>query len=108
GWQATRRPSTEVASDASASVLTPRPFIVQLLGCVSVLGVCAVAFHYSKRTDAQLPGHVFNRAHTQERALALTFDDGPRDPDARELLDVLDGEQVRATFFMVGRAIERD
>jgi peptidoglycan/xylan/chitin deacetylase (PgdA/CDA1 family) len=38
---------------------------------------------------------------------ALTFDDGPREPDTRALLDVLDREQIRATFFMVGQAIER-
>src|SRR4029077_13079541 len=61
----------------------------------------------SQRTDTQLFGDVFDRARTQERVLALTFDDGPREPDTRALLDVLDRERVRATFFMVGRAIER-
>jgi peptidoglycan-N-acetylglucosamine deacetylase len=39
--------------------------------------------------------------------IALTFDDGPRAPVTGQLLDVLHGLGVRATFFVVGaRAIE--
>lgn len=83
-------------------------FIVALVGCALVVGVCAGASRYSARTDTQLFGEVFDRAHTQERVAALTFDDGPREPDTRALLDVLDREHIRATFFMVGRAVERN
>jgi peptidoglycan-N-acetylglucosamine deacetylase len=35
--------------------------------------------------------------------IALTFDDGPNDPDTYRLLEVLAKHGVRATFFMIGR-----
>lgn len=35
--------------------------------------------------------------------IALTFDDGPNDPDTLRLLDVLAHHNVRATFFVIGR-----
>lgn len=39
--------------------------------------------------------------------VALTFDDGPNPPRTEEILDVLAGEGVRATFFLIGRFAER-
>jgi peptidoglycan/xylan/chitin deacetylase (PgdA/CDA1 family) len=87
--------------------MTPSRLIGALVACIVVAGLCAGILRYAKRNDTQLFGEVFQRAHTRDRVTALTFDDGPREPDTRALLDVLDREQVRATFFMVGRAIER-
>jgi len=40
------------------------------------------------------------------RTLALTFDDGPR-PDTAALLDVLKRKGVKATFFVVGKQVEK-
>lgn len=42
---------------------------------------------------------------TANRALALTFDDGPG-PETLRLLDVLDAHHVHATFFLVARQLE--
>ena len=39
--------------------------------------------------------------------MALTFDDGPNDPHTLNLLDVLGKLNVRATFFMIGRYVQR-
>jgi peptidoglycan/xylan/chitin deacetylase (PgdA/CDA1 family) len=39
--------------------------------------------------------------------VALTFDDGPNAATTPRLLDVLEHERVRATFFVVGRAVLR-
>lgn len=47
------------------------------------------------------------RREEHERRVALTFDDGPN-PDATPLiLDVLGDEGIPATFFMLGRHVER-
>ncbi|TAD74977.1 MAG: polysaccharide deacetylase [Oscillatoriales cyanobacterium] len=43
----------------------------------------------------------------QERLVALTFDDGPQPPYTEQILQVLDRFQVRATFFEIGRQIDR-
>ena len=47
-----------------------------------------------------------NRADTEEKVIALTYDDGPS-PSTNHLLDILDRYQVKATFFEIGRNIEK-
>lgn len=39
--------------------------------------------------------------------IALTYDDGPADPDTFHLLEVLAKHGVRATFFMIGRFVRQ-
>lgn len=47
------------------------------------------------------------RIKTNEKLLCLTFDDGP-DPDSTpELIDILDGHNIKALFFCDGRAAEK-
>lgn len=41
------------------------------------------------------------------REIALTFDDGPHPRDTPGVLDVLATHNVRATFFLIGRDVER-
>jgi peptidoglycan-N-acetylglucosamine deacetylase len=48
-----------------------------------------------------------NRADTQEKVVALTYDDGPYPPYTKQILDVLFRYQVKATFFEIGRNIEK-
>jgi len=43
---------------------------------------------------------------TDEKVVALTFDDGPYPPFTDELLDLLDAEGVRATFFLTGAHLD--
>ena len=45
--------------------------------------------------------------NTDQRIVALTFDDGPSPPYTEQLLDVLAKRDVKATFFMIGNRIER-
>lgn len=47
------------------------------------------------------------RARTSQRVAALTFDDGPEPRFTAPLLDVLEQEQVRATFFVCGSQAAR-
>ena len=46
------------------------------------------------------------RADTEVKVVALTYDDGPS-PSTNQLLDILDRYQVKATFFEIGRNIEK-
>jgi peptidoglycan/xylan/chitin deacetylase (PgdA/CDA1 family) len=77
--------------------------IVGLVVGAAVLGGAAHgAFHRNSpvfgRPITKLPTH-----GTQDRAVALTFDDGPN-PEATPLvLDALKARGVRATFFILGR-----
>ena len=45
--------------------------------------------------------------NTNQRIVALTYDDGPNPPDTDRLLDVLAKHNVKATFFLIGNRIEK-
>ena len=47
------------------------------------------------------------RLNTDQKVVALTFDDGPHPPDTDRLLDVLAKHDVKATFFLIGNRIEK-
>jgi peptidoglycan-N-acetylglucosamine deacetylase len=49
------------------------------------------------------------KANTSDgHGFALTFDDGPHAQGTPAVLEILDREQVRATFFLVGEQVRRD
>src|ERR1051325_11316114 len=75
------------------------------------LGVGAVllggAAHGAFYRNSPIFGRTISRLPTHDRALALTFDDGPN-PDATPVvLDALAARGVKATFFILGRHAER-
>jgi peptidoglycan/xylan/chitin deacetylase (PgdA/CDA1 family) len=74
-----------------------------------VLGSALLAACYWVRMSSysQLVGAFPYRARTREKVIALTFDDGPNEPYTSDLADFLGEIGVRATFFQVGRCVER-
>ena len=48
------------------------------------------------------------RGDASRREIALTFDDGPHPRDTPEVLDVLAKHAVRATFFLIGKDVEKN
>ena len=64
------------------------------------------AWKFSGSTTQQLTGKIISRVETTENVVALTFDDGPTPGYAERILDILRKENVSATFFLVGDAIE--
>jgi peptidoglycan-N-acetylglucosamine deacetylase len=68
-----------------------------------------VAFEAYKVVESpgnQLFGKTLVSGPKNERIVALTYDDGPNPPYTDEILAVLRAERVRATFFVVGRAVQ--
>jgi len=61
----------------------------------------ASVVNYTLRDDILVHGN------QNLKEVALTFDDGPRPEVARELLNVLGKEEVKATFFVVGSQVEK-
>jgi peptidoglycan/xylan/chitin deacetylase (PgdA/CDA1 family) len=73
------------------------------VGAVLLGGAAHGAFH----RNSPIFGRPITRLPTSERAVALTFDDGPN-PDATPVvLDALAERGVKATFFVLGRHAER-
>lgn len=54
-----------------------------------------------------LGDHFAGNASRGRRALALTFDDGPDPVHTPKVLDILKENGVRATFFLIGKHVEK-
>ncbi len=51
--------------------------------------------------------NVVHRVPTDEKVVALTFDDGPHPTFTPQILDILNKYDVKATFFMIGQRMEQ-
>ena len=68
----------------------------------------AIAAGYQAMTPSgQWYGRTFAGLKARTKQLALTYDDGPNDPDTLRLLDVLYKHEVKATFFLIGRYVKQ-
>lgn len=64
----------------------------------------AVAAGYqSMAPTGQWYGQTFIGLNRGTKRIALTYDDGPNEPHTMRLLEVLARQNVRATFFLIGR-----
>lgn len=73
-----------------------------------VIGLCLVLFvgyGLSKSRIHQLFGKIVSRVETEEKLIALTFDDGPND-NTQDLVEVLDQLDIPATFYLIGSEIQ--
>lgn len=57
--------------------------------------------------DPRFSIYSIDRAKTNQKVIALTFDDGPSEPATSQVLSVLAENKVKATFFMVGDNVAR-
>lgn len=55
---------------------------------------------------ARLNRRILCEIATDQRRVALTFDDGPSPRNTPPLLDMLRGKGIRATFFVVGKRVD--
>jgi peptidoglycan/xylan/chitin deacetylase (PgdA/CDA1 family) len=74
---------------------------------VAVAGIATWLGFESMWPTMSLYGRAFTGLPPGTRQLALTYDDGPNDPDTLRLLDVLAKHDVKATFFVLGRFVEQ-
>ena len=70
-------------------------------------GAVGLAAYGAFYWNSPLFGRVISRVAGASRAVALTFDDGPNAVATPRILDVLKSEGVIATFFLLGRHVER-
>ena len=98
GWAAALNTST-----LRASALSARWIGVCGAGAALAVG----GFYYAALWPAS---RIFGRsliAGKDPAEVALTYDDGPNDPYTGQLMDVLARNQVRATFFVIGRYVRQ-
>jgi peptidoglycan/xylan/chitin deacetylase (PgdA/CDA1 family) len=82
-------------------VITP---IVVAAGVVTVAGAAA---HGAFHRNSPVFGRALGRLSGGRNEVALTFDDGPNAEATPRILDALKAADVRATFFLLGRHVDR-
>jgi peptidoglycan-N-acetylglucosamine deacetylase len=71
------------------------------------LAAAGLAAHGTWHRNSWIFGPTLSRLPGDEPVVSLTFDDGPNPRATPRILDVLAREQVKATFFVLGRHAER-
>lgn len=79
------------------------PFFAAL---IALALIAFVGYELFEQPTNQIFGRTVTEGPTNERVVALTYDDGPNPPYTSRILDVLEREHVHATFFLVGRAVQ--
>ena len=93
-------------NDLIIYVLTRRKLVFAFVFLVTIGGLLTLAQHsLTIPSLVRAPG-TYYMAHTQEKVVALTFDDGPDPIDSPAVLDILKEKEVRATFFVLGQAAQ--
>lgn len=77
-----------------------------LLAALTV-GLGVAGWQIAKSRTYQAFGELTSRVATEQRFIALTFDDGPTPEGVSRLLPVLEDRGVKATFFVTGAEVER-
>lgn len=77
-----------------------------VLMAVSITGSLAI-FMLLKNDQFQLFGEMIYRVDTDQKVVALTFDDGPTPERTNEILSILDKQKIKATFFLNGNSLQR-
>src|SRR6478609_10749865 len=65
------------------------------------------AGYQSMAPTGQWYGRTFTSLPPGTKQIALTYDDGPNDPHTLRLLEVLAKDNVKATFFLIGRYVQQ-
>lgn len=81
--------------------------IVVVTIALIVVGLFTV-WQVSRSRTWQMFGELVNRVETDQRVVALTFDDGPTPRYTAGILGILAEKDVNATFFLIGREADEN
>ena len=77
--------------------------LVMIFLCVGI-----ILFQISKSRTTQVFGEIYSRIETNQKVVALTFDDGPTHGKTEKILQILREENIKATFYLIGNDIEKN
>lgn len=83
-----------------------RPAVLGLAG--GAVGVAGFAYYNAQVPKSQLYGKTIFRNRDAGKRIALTYDDGPNPDYTPELLELLARHGAHATFFQIGKWVERE
>ena len=77
-----------------------------ILTSLAVISSHKVMLWLAASKRPQIMGRAYTRVVTERKIVALTFDDGPNPPCTDSILEVLKRQNVKATFFVVGKYVQ--
>lgn len=77
----------------------------RLIALIALLISAYTLFLYSKSRNSQFFGAILSSVKTNDKLVALTFDDGPNSLYTDSILAILDSADIKATFYLVGKEI---
>ena len=92
---------------ACRTLLESSQMLAEAFSGVAVAGVATWAGFQSMWPTSQVYVRSFIGLERGSPYVALTYDDGPNDPDTLKLMDVLARHDVKATFFLLGRFVRQ-
>jgi peptidoglycan/xylan/chitin deacetylase (PgdA/CDA1 family) len=75
---------------------------------LGIAGAAGIACYHAQVPTSQLYGETIARGRAAGRRIALTYDDGPNPRFTPRLMELLERHGARATFFQIGRWVERE
>ncbi|SER02912.1 polysaccharide deacetylase family protein [Piscibacillus halophilus] len=79
--------------------------IVTSIAVILIISVVYLVNEFSKHRTFQLFGELVSDVETEEKVVALTFDDGPG-VYTDQILDILRDHDVKGTFYLIGEEME--
>ncbi|MDA3845369.1 MAG: polysaccharide deacetylase family protein [Vallitaleaceae bacterium] len=73
---------------------------------ITVVVLILLTYFFSKSRNLQLFGNIISHIETEDKVIALTFDDGPSGSYTKEILDILEAYGVKSTFYLNGAGIQ--
>lgn len=87
--------------------MTGRHRTAAVAATLTVVAGAGAAYWSLFSSYSQLLGPFPHRGRTEEKVVALTFDDGPNEPYTSQIADILLAASAPATFFQVGQCARR-
>jgi chitin deacetylase len=82
--------------------------IILLIAPAIIIALVITGFQISKSRSFQFFGEIVPRITTEQKIVALTFDDGPKPGSTEEVLSILNEAGVKATFFVTGAELREN
>lgn len=87
--------------------IKPKKFVIVFMVVLFLFLLTGfAAYKIMNSRDFQFFGGLVNSFNTKDKVVALTFDDGPSQK-VDDILSILNSENVKATFFLIGSEIEQ-
>lgn len=104
------KPNFSIVPATAEKPVRQRQSIVRKIGILICLGFLGLFVLFSiekisKKASFQFFGNLTAKVDTSEKVVALSFDDGPTVGKTEEILEILNQNNVKATFYLVGNEI---